>query len=72
MCVAMDTAETRIYVGAMDGNIYSIDLFSVRSLTEKNLSSQVPSIFKGHSKPITTLATSMDGTLLISGFINFF
>ncbi|XP_022087826.1 WD repeat-containing protein 18-like isoform X2 [Acanthaster planci] len=70
--VAMDTAEYHLFAGCADGNIYQVNLFASNVQMEKHISKEEPeemdsSVFKGHSKPVTCLSVSMDGTLLVSG-----
>jgi len=63
--VIMDITEKAIFIGGIDGNIYHIHLYS---LLKSDTNTE--DIFKGHSQSITSLSTSLDGSLLISGSLD--
>ncbi|GAM22356.1 hypothetical protein SAMD00019534_055310, partial [Acytostelium subglobosum LB1] len=80
--VAVDCAETAVYVGASDGIIYETDLITLNQAANESAASNMSFVSKtasemmerakktfiGHnSKSITTLNLSIDGSLLISG-----
>ncbi|XP_064606851.1 WD repeat-containing protein 18-like [Liolophura sinensis] len=69
--VAMDTPEYRLFAGSNSGTVYSVNLFSQPVKTERHISSSEVdknvTQFQGHSKQVTCLAVSLDGSLLFSG-----
>ncbi|XP_038048638.1 WD repeat-containing protein 18-like isoform X2 [Patiria miniata] len=71
--VAMDMAEYHLFAGCSDGNIYQVNLFASPVQMERHISKNKESeemessVFRGHSKPVTCLSVSMDGTVLASG-----
>ena len=69
--LTVDMSERNLFVGAMDGKIYPVELFSAKSLTDKGLvqlhEQSLKNYFEGHKQPITALGISMDSTLLVSG-----
>ncbi|XP_071792637.1 WD repeat-containing protein 18-like [Asterias amurensis] len=72
--VTMDTAEYHLFAGCSDGNIYQVNLYASSEQRERHIQGAASSadkkdslIFHGHSKPVTCLSVSMDGTVLASG-----
>ncbi|XP_023221737.1 WD repeat-containing protein 18-like [Centruroides sculpturatus] len=66
--VTMDAAEYFIFLGAINGNIYQINLFSFIKNGEMHLEKEEEeNIFKGHRKQVTCLSVSLDGQILLSG-----
>ncbi|XP_045160558.2 WD repeat-containing protein 18-like [Mercenaria mercenaria] len=70
MSVAMDTAELRLLAGGSNGDVYCINMYGQPIRTERHIEShdqQGVSCLKGHSKQVTCLSVSTDGTKIVSG-----
>ncbi|XP_019645818.1 PREDICTED: WD repeat-containing protein 18-like [Branchiostoma belcheri] len=68
--VTMDTAETRLFAGGINGNIHQVNLHAQPVQREKHIEDtddDQRQIFKGHGKQVTCLSVSMDGSQLLSG-----
>lgn len=67
--LVMDKAESSLFLGAVNGRIYHINLYN--AIPEKDIhltdKEKEESVFMGHSKQITSLSTSFDGMILLSG-----
>lgn len=57
--LAVDPAESHVYLGAIDGNIYCADARSDAAIEQG-------STLVGHTDELTALAVSVDGALLVS------
>ncbi|XP_071840300.1 WD repeat-containing protein 18-like [Apostichopus japonicus] len=66
LSVTMDAAQLRIFAGGLDGSIYSVNLFE-KVTGQQRLVEDHENTYKGHSKAVTCLSTSMDGSMLLSG-----
>lgn len=58
-CATMDQGETVIYAGSNDCSIYAVDLLG----SDRQAQDQT---FQGHTKPVTSVSLSLDGTILLS------
>ncbi|KAL4219641.1 WD repeat-containing protein 18 [Mactra antiquata] len=70
MSVTMDTAEYRMISGGSNGDIYCVNMYGQPIRKERHIDTQDNenvTCFKGHSKQVTCLSISMDGTKLVSG-----
>ncbi|KAJ8040130.1 WD repeat-containing protein 18 [Holothuria leucospilota] len=68
LSVTMDAAEQRLFSGGLDGIIYAVNLFEKVSGQSKLVTSEENGLnFKGHSKAVTCLSVSLDGSMLLSG-----
>lgn len=72
LTVAIDRWEHAVYVGGVDGTIYTISLLPTATENNDNITSSavVPPLskgLKGHTGPVTCLTVSIDGMHLISG-----
>ncbi|XP_072023610.1 WD repeat-containing protein 18-like [Amphiura filiformis] len=73
--VCMDPAEYRLFAGAMNGTVYQVNLFESNSSRERHIKVRetgededtTTAVFAGHSKPVTCLSVSLDGSMLVSG-----
>eukprot|EP00002_Diphylleia_rotans_P031206 TRINITY_DN6474_c0_g1_i2.p1 TRINITY_DN6474_c0_g1~~TRINITY_DN6474_c0_g1_i2.p1 ORF type:complete len:316 (-),score=54.65 TRINITY_DN6474_c0_g1_i2:20-967(-) len=67
-CCVTDCAENVVYIGAFDGNIYQFDFSGfVAQNQSMSDSTELSHAFVGQGSPITTIALSMDSTILITG-----
>jgi len=69
-CCCSDASETMVYAGSTKGDIYSVNLTHQPLQGEHHAAAQgqgkLSSLFQGHSKEITSLSVSMDGSKLLS------
>jgi len=67
-CVTISPMEDSIYVGGVDGNIYRIDLWDVKSNDFSIVDNiqKLPQIFKGQNS-VNSIDLNLDGSLLVSG-----
>ncbi|XP_066298281.1 WD repeat-containing protein 18-like [Branchiostoma lanceolatum] len=68
--VTMDTAETHLFAGGTNGSILQVNLYAQPVQRERHIEDSEDGhaqIFKGHSKQVTCLSVSMDGSQLLSG-----
>ncbi|KAF2072339.1 hypothetical protein CYY_006352 [Polysphondylium violaceum] len=69
-CLVLDATETTLYVGGGDGIIYQTELITLNNNSadqQQDTKSTSRKTFNGHTKSITSIAISLDGSLLISG-----
>ncbi|OWF56347.1 WD repeat-containing protein 18 [Mizuhopecten yessoensis] len=68
---AMNLTESLLFAGGSNGNIYCYNLYDRPIRTERHIQSDTddPSttIYSGHSKQVTCLSISLDGSQLVSG-----
>ncbi|KAK9165283.1 hypothetical protein Scep_000474 [Stephania cephalantha] len=64
--IALDPSERVFYAGGRDGKIYIVSL-STKSTSTSNYGMHILGALSDHSKAITCLALSTDGSLLVSG-----
>ncbi|KAL5016239.1 hypothetical protein ScPMuIL_005828 [Solemya velum] len=70
MSVTMDTTEFRLFAGGSNGTIYTVNLYAEPVQSERHFptwDSRGTAKFSGHSKQVTCLRVSLDGTKLVSG-----
>lgn len=70
MSVTMDTSEYRLFAGGSNGTIFAVNMYGQPIRKERHIESsdtQGVNCYKGHSKQVTCLSISMDGTKLVSG-----
>uniref|UniRef100_A0A6G1SBG1 WD repeat-containing protein 18 n=1 Tax=Aceria tosichella TaxID=561515 RepID=A0A6G1SBG1_9ACAR len=70
-CVAMNKNESRLFLGAQDGNIYELAISSLSlsliNSKDKDGTGERRPMLTGHKDRINHLLISLDGTMLISG-----
>lgn len=64
--IALDPGEHVFYAGGRDGNIYIVALHA-ESKPHKEYGTHIVGLLSDHSKPVTCLAYSNEGNLLLSG-----
>jgi WD40 repeat protein len=64
-CVTLSPNHDTLFIGAADGRIYVLSLWNLPS-TDFTASSHTQPLM-GHTAPLTTLCTSFDGSILVSG-----
>ncbi|XP_052777090.1 WD repeat-containing protein 18-like isoform X2 [Mya arenaria] len=70
MSVTMDMAEFRLFAGVSTGNIFCVNMYGQPIRVERHIETQEEegvSCYRGHSKQVTCLSLTMDGTKLVSG-----
>ncbi|XP_069127865.1 WD repeat-containing protein 18-like [Argopecten irradians] len=71
----MNLTESLLFAGGSNGQIYSYNLFERPIRTERHIQSDTEdpntSIYHGHSKQVTCLSLSLDGSQLVSGSHDF-
>ena len=65
LALTMDLAETGLYAAGEDGMVYQLDLLATREAFADPQGGAFRT-FAGHEGPVTALACSFDGTLLLS------
>jgi len=66
--VLLDNAEIFVYAGSCDGQIYQVNLNAKPAQNEQYITDEDSSeVLCGHSKQVTCLALSLDGSVLASG-----
>ncbi|EDO39035.1 predicted protein, partial [Nematostella vectensis] len=65
--IVTDPAEYNLFAGASNGRIYQIMLYNPGFKQENHITNEGALNFTGHSKQVTSLAVTMDGTVLLSG-----
>ncbi|KAK9129628.1 hypothetical protein Sjap_010115 [Stephania japonica] len=64
--IALDPSERVFYAGGRDGKIYIVSL-TTKSTSTSNYGMHILGALSDHSKAVTCLALSTDGSLLVSG-----
>ncbi|KAJ8305718.1 hypothetical protein KUTeg_016263 [Tegillarca granosa] len=71
MTVTMDAAEFQLFAGGSNGVIYSVNLFEMPIRNERHFQDSTENTssvkFQGHTKKVSCLSLSFDGTQLVSG-----
>lgn len=71
--VIMNKNETKVYLGAQDGNIYEMAVSSISASVVNSMNKDEQArkpIFSGHKGKVNCLSVSVDGLRLVSGSID--
>jgi len=71
-CAILDPSEHAVYVGGLDGIVYVVHLFNLASISDHTVNARENSqqVFKAHTKSVSCLSMSFDGSVLVSGSID--
>jgi pre-rRNA-processing protein IPI3 len=65
--VTTDAAEFRLFAGSLSGTVQQVNLYERVLSPNVGMAISRPLVFHGHSQQISSLALSLDGSLLVSG-----